>query len=220
MGCVGPAGAAPRRLAASLLALCAALPLGGAGVPAALAGPGPGRDVRSLVRDVRRLTLEVRGIRGLGTGVAGEARALRPEIEELERAEADLEADVREHEVVVDLSADVLFDFDESRIKPEAAAALEKLALVIRGRAAGRVRIVGHTDSKGSEDYNQRLSERRAAAVRDWLVEHASLPAELFTVEGMGERRPVAPNTHPDGSDDPEGRARNRRVTALIATAE
>lgn len=78
------------------------------------------------------------------------------------------------------------------------------------------MRIEGHTDSKGSDSYSQEQSERRALAVKDWLVRQAgSTPARL-TARGLGETRPVAPNTRPDGSDDPAGRQRNRRVEVVL----
>jgi outer membrane protein OmpA-like peptidoglycan-associated protein len=122
-----------------------------------------------------------------------------------------------EREIRVSLSADVLFDFDKSNIRPDAAQALEQLATVIRQRSHGIVRIEGHTDSKGTNSYNQRLSKARARAVEDWLVHKDGFRPGLFATEGFAARRPVAPNAKPDGRDDPEGRQRNRRVELVIA---
>ena len=79
----------------------------------------------------------------------------------------------------------------------------------------GKLTIIGHTDSKGSDDYNDRLSEARARTVRDWLGGKGFVPAET-SVEGRGERQPVAPNENADGSDNPEGRQQNRRVEIEI----
>ncbi len=110
------------------------------------------------------------------------------------------------------LPADVLFDFDKAEIKPAAAESLAELAGIIRDRAKGPVRIEGHTDSIGVDTYNQRLSERRAAAVKAWLVSRENLPANRFATAGFGKRSPAVPNTKPDGSDDPKGRQLNRRV--------
>jgi outer membrane protein OmpA-like peptidoglycan-associated protein len=120
-------------------------------------------------------------------------------------------------EIRLELAADVLFDFDQAVIKPNAAAALNKAAAVLRDRARGLVRIEGHTDSKGTDAYNQRLSERRAAAVRDWLVKQEGLTNVRFTTRGFGARQPAAPNTMPDGTDNPEGRQKNRRVEIVAS---
>ena len=82
----------------------------------------------------------------------------------------------------------------------------------------------GHTDAKGTAEYNQRLSEQRAEAVKTWLAEHERLGKTRFVTQGSGAEKPVAPNTRPDGSDDPEGRQKNpprrgRRPEALSPAA-
>lgn len=118
--------------------------------------------------------------------------------------------------VEVTLAADVLFDFDKADIRPSAEPALHELADIIRNKSRGGVTIQGFTDALGSDPYNQRLSDRRAASVKSWLVAHEHFPAAMFSTIGFGARQPVAPNRHPDGSDDPDGRQRNRRVTVLI----
>ena len=69
-----------------------------------------------------------------------------------------------------------------------------------------------HTDSVGTEQYNQGLSERRATAVYDYLTSNGIDASRLQGPTGYGESRPIAPNTNPDGTDNPEGRARNRRT--------
>lgn len=114
------------------------------------------------------------------------------------------------------LEADVFFDFDKATLRSEAGAALEAVAARL---AASRNPIVveGHTDAKGADDYNQRLSEERAAAVKRYLVERGTASERMTTV-GWGERKPVAPNQKPDGGDDPEGRQRNRRVEIVVNT--
>jgi outer membrane protein OmpA-like peptidoglycan-associated protein len=110
---------------------------------------------------------------------------------------------------------DVLFDFDKAALRPAAEAALGRVAEIIRQRAPRAVRIVGHTDAIGSDDYNRQLSERRARSVQRWLEAHApGLPP--LQAAGRGESEPVAPNARPDGADDPEGRQRNRRVEVLL----
>ena len=120
-------------------------------------------------------------------------------------------------EVRIDMAADVLFDFNKSNILPKAQDALKQAADVIRQKAKGTVRIEGHTDSVGSDRYNQRLSERRAESVKSWFVREESLGNVSFTTQGFGSSKPVVPNRKPDGSDDPEGRQMNRRVEIIIS---
>ena len=81
-----------------------------------------------------------------------------------------LEIRETETEIRIELAADVLFDFDKAELLPKARDTLKQAAGVIRDRSKGTVRIAGHTDAKGDANYNQKLSERRAIAVRDWFV--------------------------------------------------
>jgi outer membrane protein OmpA-like peptidoglycan-associated protein len=118
----------------------------------------------------------------------------------------------------VDLSADVLFAFDSAKLTPAAQAELADTAKLIRERAKGTVRVEGHTDSIGSQAYNVPLSQRRAQAVRDALARLLSDRPTQFSVKGFGASKPIAPNKNPDGTDNPKGRARNRRVTVAIPT--
>jgi outer membrane protein OmpA-like peptidoglycan-associated protein len=119
-------------------------------------------------------------------------------------------------EIRISLAADVLFDFDKASLKKEAVAALTNVASMIREHAGLPVRIEGYTDAKGTDSYNQRLSEQRANSVRAWLVTKGRLKATKFATRGFGAKNPVAPNTKPDGSDDPDGRQKNRRVEIVI----
>lgn len=128
----------------------------------------------------------------------------------------DIEIKETPTEVRVDMAADVLFDFDKADLLPKAGETLQKAADFIRDHAkGGAVRIEGHTDAKGNEAYNQKLSERRAASVKSWFLAHG-LSNMKFSTEGFGAKKPVAPNTKPDGSDDPDGRQKNRRVELVI----
>jgi outer membrane protein OmpA-like peptidoglycan-associated protein len=120
----------------------------------------------------------------------------------------------------VAVGGDVLFPFDSTEIRREAAEELAKLAHLIRRRAVGEILVVGHTDAKGGDAYNQKLSEARAQAVVDHLSRAEGIPAGLMTAMGVGSRQPVAPNQRADGSDDAAGRARNRRVEVHLATRE
>ena len=126
----------------------------------------------------------------------------------------------QESEILIELSADVLFDFDKSTLKQSAVASLKKVATRIKEDAIGDVRVEGHTDSKGSNEYNQTLSEKRAISVRDWLVSDGGLNNVQFVTKGFGELKPVVSNTTEKGDDDPIGRQRNRRVEIIIKTGD
>ena len=156
-------------------------------------------------------------IEGLSVAVDERGSDIAAAVISVNRAMTDLDAKVIGQAIVIDLSSDVLFDFDKSDIKPPAVATLDKVAVIIQAKSTGKVLIEGHTDAKGSKAYNQKLSERRAAAVKRWLVDHHRLNPGRFVTRGWGETRPVAPNTHEDGRDNPEGRARNRRVVITIS---
>ncbi len=115
--------------------------------------------------------------------------------------------------------ADALFDFDRSSLRPDAEETL-KAALPGIAKAPGHVsRVEGHTDGKGSDAYNQALSEARAVTIRDWLAANGGIPATTPT-KGLGKRFPIAPNTTPDGRDDPIGRQKNRRVDIVFETCK
>lgn len=99
----------------------------------------------------------------------------------------------------------VLFDFDKSDIKPEAAVVLQEVATMLKQNAGKTVTIEGHTCSIGTDQYNQSLSERRANSVKKFLADQG-IEASRLSAKGVGEARPVADNTTEDG------RSRNRRV--------
>ena len=105
----------------------------------------------------------------------------------------------------VTLAADVLFDFDKSVLKAEGKSKLDDLATKVRGINLEVVIAIGHTDSIGSDAYNQKLSVRRAESVKAYLVSKGVEPNRIYT-EGKGEKQPVASNKTKDG------RQKNRRV--------
>jgi OmpA-OmpF porin, OOP family len=106
-------------------------------------------------------------------------------------------------------AGNVLFDFDKSDLTPAAKAQLDTLMDKLRNADVVSIKVIGHTDSKGSDAYNQALSERRASSVAAYLLSQGLAPNKL-TSEGRGESEPVADNA----SD--EGRAKNRRVELHI----
>ena len=105
----------------------------------------------------------------------------------------------------VTFAADVLFDFDKSVIKPEGRSKLDDLAAKVKGVNLEVVIAIGHADSIGSDEYNQRLSVRRAESVKAYMVSKGVEANRVYT-EGKGEKQPVASNRTRDG------RAKNRRT--------
>jgi outer membrane protein OmpA-like peptidoglycan-associated protein len=108
---------------------------------------------------------------------------------------------------------DILFDLNEATLKQEARIVIAKLAGILLIMREQNLRVEGHTDSTGTEEYNQGLSERRAASVRDFLSGQGINMNRMVAV-GYGERRPVADN------ESKEGRKKNRRVEIIIAQGE
>ena len=106
------------------------------------------------------------------------------------------------------------FDFNKANIKAEFAPVLDEAAQTLQDNPDINVRIEGHTDSIGSDEYNLELSERRAQAVKAYLVSRGIAASRLST-EGKGETEPIADNTK-DGRDNPEGRAMNRRAELKV----
>lgn len=105
----------------------------------------------------------------------------------------------------------VYFDFDRDAIKDEYVAALDKQAGRLRDEAGLCVSIDGHADEKGTDPYNDGLSMRRARSVLNFLAAR-NVPSERMKIVAFGERTPAAANRTPEGLDNPEGRALNRRV--------
>jgi outer membrane protein OmpA-like peptidoglycan-associated protein len=130
---------------------------------------------------------------------------------------ADAMARVRElasvrqdaHETVITLSGEVLFETDRAVLRPEAQSRLLAVADALRSSPEQSAVIAGYTDSRGSDSYNQELSQRRAESVRDYLLGEG-VPVDRVRAEGRGEASPIASN------DSPEGRANNRRVEIIL----
>ena len=111
--------------------------------------------------------------------------------------------------LVVNMS-DVLFDTGKYSLRPLAREKLAKVAGIVSGHPGLRLDVEGYTDSVGGDDYNQRLSEHRGSAVRDYLTQSGMAPASV-TTQGFGKAQPVATN------DTAEGRQQNRRVEIVIS---
>ncbi len=135
------------------------------------------------------------------------------------QALTDLRAARTPEGLVITLPEDILFDFDKADIRPDARETLARLAEVIDYYADAPVRIDGHTDNKGTDAYNLDLSQRRAEAVANYLAANSGVAPARMQTRGLGEQQPVAANALPDGSDNPEGRRRNRRVEVVLVGA-
>jgi outer membrane protein OmpA-like peptidoglycan-associated protein len=172
------------RLFVVLMLAGASLALGLAGqtMASALSSPLPPPVVRDLVPQVRNLTPMVVDLRPKQSGAS------------------------------LTVDTDVLFAFNSAALSPDAQAVLGQVVSHLRGARAGTVTVTGYTDSIGTPQYNLGLSLRRAQAVQAYLRAQVGNPQLRYRAVGKGEADPVAPNTLPDGQDNPNGRRQNRRV--------
>lgn len=107
------------------------------------------------------------------------------------------------------------FEYDEAQLHPRAQKQLEIVAGLLKSDASRRLKINGHADAKGTENYNIALSTSRAEAVKKQLAE-LGVAAEQIITTGLGTAQPLSPNQKADGTDDPEGRSRNRRAEIYL----
>ncbi|RME68940.1 MAG: cell envelope biogenesis protein OmpA [Alphaproteobacteria bacterium] len=112
--------------------------------------------------------------------------------------------------IVLNMPSNITFDVDRADVKPQFYDVLNSVALVLKEFEKTYIDVVGHTDSTGSDAYNQDLSMHRAAAVANYLIAQ-NVQGERFLIRGMGESAPIAAN------DTAEGRALNRRVEITLA---
>lgn len=156
-----------------------------------------GRSYRPI-RETRAVPVEVPAV----TPPASTAAAAAPRVEK------------RMVKTTATLKADAFFNFDRSNIRPDAKAALDELVTKLKASGfEGNIHVVGHTDNIGTAAYNQKLSERRAASVKHFIVASGVVPADRIVTEGRGLRDPRYPNTR-------EGRPKNRRVDIEFITFE
>ena len=177
-------------------------------------GSVPETTTLSNMRPLPTSTLQASAGAGSSLGTGGQAAS---ELRTVDALKSELGAQQTERGTVVSLASDVTFDFDKASVRDNARPTLDRLAELIKASPAGAISIEGHTDAKGDDDYNKRLSEQRAAAVKAYLVGKGIDAAKLTTI-GLGELRPVAPNATSDGGDDEAGRQRNRRVEVILPT--
>ncbi|MDT8435873.1 MAG: OmpA family protein [Gemmatimonadota bacterium] len=178
-------------------------------------------DLAARTAEVERLDRQVDALDARLAELEEREAAAAAELRERRRAEQRLR-EVRaifapdEAEVVASLDRVVVrlfgltFDSGSDEIRPADFGLLTKLERIVREFPEARIRVEGHTDSVGRDDVNQALSQRRAIAVRDWLLRSVAMSADRITAAGYGESRPIAPN------DTADGRARNRRIDVVI----
>ncbi len=140
-------------------------------------------------------------------------REMDKQAAEIEQTVPDAKVERVGEGIVVEFSSAVLFGFDQSDLSAEARANLDKLVKVLNTYPDTNIEVQGHTDSKGSETYNQSLSEKRAGSVSEYLKAN-QIAAGRISTKGFGETLPKYDN----GTD--EGRAQNRRVEFLITANE
>ena len=109
----------------------------------------------------------------------------------------------------------IYYELDKADIRPDAAKELDKLVQILIDNPEIKIELSSHTDSIATVEYNMDLSQRRAESAVNYLIEHGISPDRLVA-KGYGELRPIARNTNPDGTDNPEGRQRNRRTEFKI----
>jgi outer membrane protein OmpA-like peptidoglycan-associated protein len=109
----------------------------------------------------------------------------------------------------------IYFGFDSTYITPASAKELDKLVQLLTDNPEIKIEMGSHTDSVASVEYNIDLSRRRAEATVQYLINNGISPDRL-TAKGYGESQPIARNTNPDGTDNPTGRAKNRRTEFKI----
>ncbi|HYX07299.1 MAG TPA: OmpA family protein [Bacteroidales bacterium] len=134
-------------------------------------------------------------------------------VTEKEPSKAEKTAPEKEQEPIVIRS--ILFGFDSYQLTSQAKEELSMLADALKEHKKVVILITGHTDSRGPANYNVTLSLKRAQSVADYLKQKGIAPERLST-KGAGEENPVGINTNPDGTDNPEGRRYNRRVSFSI----
>ena len=140
-----------------------------------------------------------------------QAESERAQLRERLRQQLNLILETRESArgLIVNIS-DVLFDFNKYTLKPGAREKMAKVSGILLAYPGLKIQVEGHTDSVGGDEYNQRLSEQRAATVRDYLTAQG-VPSGSVTAVGFGKAQPVASN------DTAAGRQQNRRVELVVS---
>jgi len=181
-----------------------------------LAGPGDA-DGDGVADDVDRCPTTPAGISvdSRGCALDGDGDGVPDYLDKCPDSEAGAKVDAEgcyvelEKEVTIDLNLE--FDSNSANLRTDHYPEIQRVVDFLRQYPTANAVIEGHTDSSGGAEYNQSLSEKRAASVRNYLVDQAEVRAERLTSRGYGETRPIASN------DTTEGRQQNRRVSAVVS---
>ena len=150
------------------------------------------------------------GVGALGTYIWSQnMERQKREMEQATRGTGIAVSQTADNQLMLNIPSDISFAVGRSDIQPNFAPVLDQFAMGLRNNPYSDVRIVGHTDSTGSEAVNNPLSVDRAASTRNYLV-NRGVDGRRIAIDGMGERYPIASN------DTAEGRARNRRVEIFV----
>ncbi len=109
----------------------------------------------------------------------------------------------------------IYYDYDSANIRSDAAVELDKLARFLEDNPEIKIELGSHTDSRGNDEYNRDLSQRRAESAVNYIISKG-VDKNRIRARGYGESLPIAPNTNPDGSDNPDGRQKNRRTEIKV----
>jgi outer membrane protein OmpA-like peptidoglycan-associated protein len=118
--------------------------------------------------------------------------------------------------VIDKMTLKVLFDYNKATLTKSDIDELEKAIIFVKKYPGSHIILEGHTDNLGTDKYNLELSQKRAEAVRQHLIQAGAVAEARISATGFGSARPVAPNKTNDGKDNPDGRAQNRRVEIII----
>ncbi|HBQ32949.1 MULTISPECIES: OmpA family protein [Brucella] len=190
---------------------CIALGLAVLCLPSVATAQNTSADNSAYIRD---LVPEIRDLVSASGSTDGKARGLSGAAQEIVEKSGNITMRETEDSIVLSVTSDILFDFDSAKLTGKAKATLTDIAKILESMPDSAVRVVGHTDSKGADSYNDKLSKSRADAVTKFLVNNGVQSARLKP-EGHGESEPVAPNEI-KGKDNPDGRAQNRRVEFVL----
>ena len=174
----------------------------------AMIGAGAGAVLGAVIGEGEADEILASAAIGAGIG-AGVGAYMDAQEEKLARIPGTTVERVGDDMLLVHFESDVLFDVDSSQLDPGARASLDQAVSVFVEYPKTAIVVQGHTDSTGSESYNQELSERRAGAVRNYLISRG-VDADRMAAVGFGEGQPVASN------DTATGRQQNRRVDLLL----
>lgn len=182
----------------------------GAGI-GAVAGGAAGAIIGRATGNTAMGTVIGATVGGVSGAVIG--RKMDKQAEEIKNEVPGVKVERVGEGIVVEFTSNILFGFDNYNLTSEAKGNLDKLVTILNKYPDTDIAIIGHTDSKGSEDYNQKLSVKRADAVADYLASH-NIASNRLTTKGFGETQPKYSN------DTTEGLAQNRRVEFAITANE